>query len=363
MNSNGVISAPINLQSDVYKVLGIGPQGGTYNLSGASKSNSINIWSKYCPIIYPKTTALTDAEWEAAAYGFTPHTNTLLRPRPTGGSSSPYRLSDFNRYNHNAISGLQFKQSEYTFDLLSASGANGLTVSLYNDSNLITLKSFVNTLYKGQNLTWQASANDITYNASESLANSTLSWNIPRSKLLDLDVANDGRVSVNIRPVGHTQDTNITAILKLTASTNYSVTGWNYEMLIGNSPSNWIAASLYRAGTTSRYIDLNSNKNLYIYDLGMPNGAYNKTYLQMTWTDQYGVVQKQRINLYHDGNPSWSGSTGGTWMCAAADIPVIHPDIYKAVKICIVGRATDYLGVERIVRITDILDVNISKKA
>lgn len=362
-NSNGVITAPINVQTDVYKVLGIGAQGGFYDIGRACASDRVNIHSKYCPIVHSKISDLTDAEWEAAAYGFVPQGTTLLRPRPTGGTSSPYRLTDFNRYNHYAINGLAFKQSEYTFDLLSASGANGLTVSLYTDNSLITLKSFVNTLYKGKNIEFQAYANDIYYTVEESLSGSTLSWNIPRSKLLEIDIADDGRVNVQIQPVGYSQKTSITAYLKLVAKTNYSVTGWSYNMLIGNSTGNWKAASNYKSGATSNYIDLNNKSNLYIYDLGLPNGAYNKTYLQMTWTDQYGVVQKQRINLYHDGNPSWSGSTGGTWMCAAADIPVIHPAIFKAVKMCIVGRAADYLGVERIVRITDIVEVNISKKS
>lgn len=362
--SNGIITAPVNYE-EPYRCIGVGKYNGTWDL-GYICSNlhgKINSNSKYCPISYNKKEDLTDAEWEAAAYGFKPQGTVLIRQFPTGEKDSPYRISDFVRYNHYAINGLAFKQSEYTFDLLAASGANGLTVSLYTDNDLITLKSFVNTLYKGKNVEFRAYANDIYYTVEESLSSSTLSWNIPRSKLLEIDLADDGRVNVQIQPVGYSQKTNITAYLKITATTNYSITGWSYNMLIGNSTSNWIAASNYRTGTTSRYIDLNNNSNLYIYDLGMPNGAYNKTYLQMTWTDQLGIVQKQRINLYHDGNPSWSGSTGGTWMCAAADIPIIHPAIFKAVKMCIVGRATDYLGVERIVRITDIVEVNVSKKS
>lgn len=359
--NNGIITAPISVK-DPYQVLGFSPASGMYDIGEACSSDRVNIHSKYCPIVHSKPGELTDAEWEAAAYGFVPQGTTLIRPRPGKGDSF-CRITDFERYNHYAINGLAFKQSEYNFDLLAASGANGLTVSLYTDNDLITLKSFVNTLYKGKNVEFRAYANDIYYTVEESLSSSTLSWNIPRSKLLEIDLADDGRVNVQIQPVGYSQKTNITAYLKITATTNYSITGWSYNMLIGNSTSNWIAASNYRTGTTSRYIDLNNNSNLYIYDLGMPNGAYNKTYLQMTWTDQLGIVQKQRINLYHDGNPSWSGSTGGTWMCAAADIPIIHPAIFKAVKMCIVGRATDYLGVERIVRITDIVEVNVSKKS
>lgn len=323
----------------------------------------LNMWSKYRPIVHTSVTRLTEAQWESAAYGFVPQGSTLVRPLPTGGETSPMRISDFIGYDTGAISGLSFKQQEYTFDLLGASGANGLTVSLYSDNNLITLKSFVNTLYNGKSLTFQAYANNIYYTLEEMLSASSLSWNIPRSRLLEIDVADDGRVNVSIQPVGYSQPTSISALLKIKAVTNYSVTGWNYDMLIGNSPSTWEEASNFRAGATSRYVDLGGNSNFYIYNLGLPNGAYNKTYLQMTWTDSTGVAQKQRINLYHDGNPSWSGSTGGTWMCAGADIPIIHPSIYKAVKLCIVGRATDYAGVERIVRITDIVEVNLNKRS
>lgn len=362
--SNGIVSTPINPR-EVYALLGVPKYNGWWDIGYicSNKHGKTNKWSKYCPIVYAKMGELTDSEWEAAAYGFVPLGSTLTRANPSGGDASPYRITDFNRYNHYAINGLSFKQQEYTFDLLGSSGANGLTVSLYADDDLITLKSFVNTLYKGRNLTFQAYANNIYYTVEESLSASSLSWNIPRSKLLDIDIADDGRVNVSIQPIGYSQPTSITAYLKITAETGYSVTGWNYDMLIGNSTSTWEKASNFRAGATSKYIDLSNNANLYIKDLGMPNGAYNKTYLQMTWTDGNGVVQKQRINLYHDGNPSWSGSTGGTWMCAGADIPVIHPSIYKAVKLCIVGRAKDYAGVERIVRITDIVEVNLNKRS
>lgn len=357
-NSNGKITAPVNVQTDVYKVLGIGAQGGFYDVGRACASDRVNRNSKYCPIVNPKISALTDVEWEAAAYGFVYDARGYLtRPIPTGGTSSPYRITDFNRYNHYAINGLAFKQSEYTFDLLSASGANGLTVSLYADDSLLTLKSFVNTLLKGQNLHWSASANDIYHTAEESLPKSTLSWNIPRSALIDIDVTDDGRVFANTGPF------NIMAKLKIVAKTNYSVTGWNYNMLIGNSTSNWKAASNYKAGAMSNYIDLNNNSNLYIYDLGLPNGAYNKTYLEMKWTDQHGEVQRKTINLWHDGKQNWSGVEGGTWMCTAGDIPVIHPAIFKAVKMYIVGRVADYRNADQIVRITDIVEVNISKKS
>ena len=51
MNSNGYITAPINLRDDVYYVLKVAPSGSRYSLTEACTSNKINRWSKYKPYI------------------------------------------------------------------------------------------------------------------------------------------------------------------------------------------------------------------------------------------------------------------------------------------------------------------------
>lgn len=359
MLSNGKITAPVSI-SNVKECL----SESTYNLGRLCTSSKINMWSKYAPIQYSKIDKLTESEYKAAAYGF----KKLgfyrdARPLPTGGEESPYRLGDFINYNHNAVCGLAFKQSEYTCDLLEESGKDGITVSLYTDDNMITLKSFVDTLLKGKTLNFSAYANGIYYNLSEEFTSaSTLTWTIPRDTLLEIGVTDNGRVYAGITPEGQSAEFGIVAVLKLTAKTNHSVTGWNYDMVIGNNTTDWKAASNYRGGQSSNYIDLDGGKNLYIYNIGIPSGAYNTTLLQMTWQGE-SSTQTIRVQLWHDDNAYWSGSTGGTWMVAAADIPVLHKGIFRNVKMCIVAKATDYTGAQRFVRVSDMLEININKKA
>lgn len=81
---------------------------------------NINKWSKHKPVYYPNSSPLTEQEFKLANYGFNP--NNIARtttPKavmdeaiagtdwypyvlPTGGSNSPYRLSDFCGYTTNA---------------------------------------------------------------------------------------------------------------------------------------------------------------------------------------------------------------------------------------------------------------------
>lgn len=359
-NANGIITAPVSITDDVAKVLGVGSS----DLGTLCKTEKINMWSKYAPMQHFKISELTESEWKAAAYGF----KKLgfyrdVRPLPTGGDASPYRLTDFIGYNHNAKCGLAFKQNEYICDLLNESGKDGVTVSLYTDDSMITLKSFVDTLLKGKTLNFSAYTNGIYYNLSETFTSaSTLTWTISRDKLLEIGVTDNGRVYAGITPEGESAEFGIVAVLKLTAKTNHSVTGWNYDMVIGNNTTDWKAASNYRSGVTSNYIDLDGGKNLYIYNIGIPSGAYNTTLLQMTWQGE-SDIQTIRVQLWHDGDAYWSGLTGGTWMVAAADIPVLHRGIFRSVNMCIVAKATDYTGTQRFVRVSDMLEINLNKKA
>lgn len=107
-NSNGIISKPIDLKADIATVLG----ESSTDLGTLCKSGAINKFSKVKPIVYPSVTELTDAQRKSKRYGLTilggghGTMNTGHTPwaynRPTGGSSSPYRMSDFANYNHAA---------------------------------------------------------------------------------------------------------------------------------------------------------------------------------------------------------------------------------------------------------------------
>lgn len=143
-SSTGIITAPVGIQ-DVQQALG----DGRTDLGTLCKSNNINMWAKYKPVVknmIDTTPQLnsdsgktwkningtgglgTDAWFRATAgnFGITPcaisystDNNRMLTAlnslandyingglngwtytKPGGGSSSPYRLIDFNRYNH-----------------------------------------------------------------------------------------------------------------------------------------------------------------------------------------------------------------------------------------------------------------------
>lgn len=120
-HSNGKITAPINL-SDPYYVLGIGPVNGVYDVGyicGEAVKDRINILSRIKPVKYPALFTGNIADWYKAANGNfgivlpSSGSSSALPPvgqpmqrwgfdYPTGGSSEPFRLTDYVGYNHNA---------------------------------------------------------------------------------------------------------------------------------------------------------------------------------------------------------------------------------------------------------------------
>ena len=123
-HSNGKITAPVGLDSDVYPTLGIGATSNGYDLgyACANTHGKINKWSKYKPVRQPYLDYRSDY-WKAndglcglSVVGYmSPGTlnSGFLKDlfdgvdwgynAPTGGDSAPYRVLDFNGYNHNAI--------------------------------------------------------------------------------------------------------------------------------------------------------------------------------------------------------------------------------------------------------------------
>lgn len=119
MVTNGKVTAPINIE-DAYDALGIAPSG-MYDVAEVCTSSKINKWAKFKPI---KHSALGDIEAYRKGLGYgivmltninpsniasayasqqtTERLNGWVYDKPTGGSSSPYRLPDFDGYNHNA---------------------------------------------------------------------------------------------------------------------------------------------------------------------------------------------------------------------------------------------------------------------
>lgn len=112
MNSNGKITPPISIAGDVYKVLGIMPKNGVFDIGYAcsNQHGKINIWSKNKPMTYNKFSDLTEDDKYMLFYGLT-FTTKNEQPvdaqraqynPPEGGNNGYFRITDFNGYNHNA---------------------------------------------------------------------------------------------------------------------------------------------------------------------------------------------------------------------------------------------------------------------
>ena len=114
-HSNGIISGSVAQIADVKTVLG----ESVNTLSGLCKSTKINMWSKYKPVRYNSATPDRSGNWwksNTQDCGINPYilrsvedvvnhcngtANGWTYATPTGGTY-PYRLLDFNGYNHYA---------------------------------------------------------------------------------------------------------------------------------------------------------------------------------------------------------------------------------------------------------------------
>ena len=67
MNSNGIITAPINVKADVAAVLG----ESTTSVSALCKSNKINMWAKWKPIPYGSIETPSKEVKKSLNYGLT----------------------------------------------------------------------------------------------------------------------------------------------------------------------------------------------------------------------------------------------------------------------------------------------------
>lgn len=148
--SNGIVSAPINPQ-EVYNLLGVGKYNDEYNVNYICSNNhgKINKWAKYKPVKYPGL-APSANYWkgtdEKCGFSFPDTTSKITSQSsdgvwtynpPTGGDSSPFRLLDFDGYNHNATS----KWLSISIPTTTTIGYNVKltivgTISLENNSNL-----------------------------------------------------------------------------------------------------------------------------------------------------------------------------------------------------------------------------------
>lgn len=118
--NNGRITAPVSV-ADVMTALGVASTD--VGRLCSNQHNMVNRWSFFKPIRHPKITPLTDAEFFEADGGLTitaySRATTLYNAKiagetwgyspPTGGVLTPFRLSDFKGYDHNAVTPFLFE--------------------------------------------------------------------------------------------------------------------------------------------------------------------------------------------------------------------------------------------------------------
>ena len=153
-NSNGKITAPINIASDVYKVLGLSPNKGAYGIGYAcsNEHERTNIWAKHKPVRHPNIGVLSAQQLKDTFYGLNPQSENnnvnAIPPKiicepwtyepPRGGEKEPYRIADFDGYNHNALCPARLDTYEIEFDK-SINDINGFAIQgqfcLYDKNN------------------------------------------------------------------------------------------------------------------------------------------------------------------------------------------------------------------------------------
>lgn len=150
-NSGGKITAPVSIE-DVRTVLGVS----SYDLGTLCKNSNgkINKWSKYKPVRQPFVVA-PNSNWYKANDGFcglkvgwstagdSSLTNLVNAYKqgtwdylpPTGGDSQPFRLLDFEGYDHNAGPFVSSKMKKGTELKVNTMASNALTLAVtYNSS-------------------------------------------------------------------------------------------------------------------------------------------------------------------------------------------------------------------------------------
>lgn len=99
--SNGVVSTPITM-SEVNNLVG----ASTFTNSAVCTASGVNMWAKYKPLD-ANLNVITEAVRKSKMYGLSIVSSNGLDKyawdKPKGGSTSPYRMGDFNGYYHNAV--------------------------------------------------------------------------------------------------------------------------------------------------------------------------------------------------------------------------------------------------------------------
>lgn len=164
------VYSPVNQPDDLEPFLAVGRRAdGYYHLEDYCRSPRVNKFSRYKPVAYPQMDPISEAQRESVAHGITlptPVRSTSINGQsimdactldwgyhqPTGGTSEPYRESDFvqgpntsNGYYHYAVPPIQvvYPRDGWTF-LRGTDSGRWLTIyaDLDPDDSALNLQSY-----------------------------------------------------------------------------------------------------------------------------------------------------------------------------------------------------------------------------
>lgn len=178
---NGIVTAPVSIR-DVNKAIGARHT----DVAALLTDTSVNMWAKYkgeriasiAPISFADRcnnlfglTHGTYTTWAALKAAYDGDLNGWGYNRPIGGAASPYRLTDFNGYDHSAYPLV----NGFTVDKLVVQGGRW-TASCFSNpegegSKSVSLKDFSTQMYFGVALL--DSGGNVVYHGTSSNANDT----------------------------------------------------------------------------------------------------------------------------------------------------------------------------------------------
>lgn len=277
-NSNGIISAPVSIK-DVQEVL----EETSNDLARLCKSSKINPFSLHKPITNRKLFGMKDGDYNGTDgdYGIRVESagsfSALLSlyendenrgysySAPTGGLLSPYRLEDFNGYNHNATMNIRNFKATLSFD---SSGKRLITGSCdfrLQDGDGVAIGNIFDNCYFGIVLCQQGNAK--YYRTS----NSTIGL---------------GGTSVELNETVVTMQSGLYNVCPFVSNEKY-----DSEVINGNFPLN--TTKLYALPQVS------------IANVKIPETAEPITKLSVKttkyWTTELGGVSKGKFLYVHNG--------------------------------------------------------------
>lgn len=375
------ITAPVNVK-EPYTLLGLGAYNGWYDLAYicSNQHGRTNIWSKWKPVIVDTPKEITEEQLKAVAYGLQWYQSGdsltySIRYLPPVSGVNWQRLTDFIGYNHTVTSGLGWKVTAVTKDLIS--NYSDLTLYVENDSNKITVYDLKDTMFKGcklqLNCLSRSGTSIYTYTESKDIT-SNMSFTIPISAIKALGVGEFSAV-LRIQPSGYPTGirvlTHDICIVNVTAETGLTTNGWNYNnTLLKTNTQSWQAARQYHTGVITDYLRL-SDSNLLIDGVTVYNNS-GKTFTQedlklcSQWTNSSGQVRQYYSYIYMENSMSWSvvngSATSFIFRIDNTQLPKYSDTTtgYVHVKMFLVFRA-NIGGVYSNVRVSDVLDLNIAR--